>query len=101
MHNPQIAESVHLLPTIFDFGWNARIFLEVLRYRGEKTRGRRSLRTLLFVKLVEQGLGVFQIGGVDALGEPVVDFREHRARLVLLALLSEQTRETRRRAQLP
>ena len=39
-------------------------------------------------QLVEQRLGVLQVGGVEALGEPVVDFGEHRARFVALALLA-------------
>ena len=69
--------------------------------RREKGRGRRYLRALLFVKLVEQGLGILQIGGIEALREPVVDFGKHRARLVVLTLLRQQARETRRRAQLP
>ena len=34
------------------------------------------------ILLVEQRLGVLQIRGVEALGEPVVDFGEHRARFV-------------------
>jgi hypothetical protein len=37
----------------------------------------------------KQRLGVFQVGGVKALGEPVVDFGEYRARLLALALLSK------------
>src|SRR5262249_15774868 len=32
-------------------------------------------------QLLEERLGVLQIGGVEALGEPVVDFGEHRAGL--------------------
>jgi hypothetical protein len=32
-------------------------------------------------------LGVFQIRGVEALGEPAVDFSEHHARFVEAALL--------------
>src|SRR5271155_4828991 len=50
-------------------------------------------------QLVEQRLGVLQVGGVEAFGEPVVDVGEHRARLVALALLREQPREARRSAQ--
>ena len=53
------------------------------------------------LQLVEQRLGVFQVGGVEALGEPVVDFGEHRARFVATTLRCEQPREARRRAQLP
>jgi hypothetical protein len=40
-------------------------------------------------QLVEQRLRIFQIGGVEALGKPVVDVGEHRARLVATALLGE------------
>ena len=36
--------------------------------------------------------------GVEALGEPAVDFREHRARLLAFALFSEQPCETDPRA---
>ena len=50
-------------------------------------------------QFIEQRLGVLQVGGVEALGEPAVDFGEHRARLVAAALRREQPRETRRRAQ--
>src|SRR5260370_40923555 len=38
-------------------------------------------------QLVKQSLGVFQIRGVEAFGEPVVDVREHRARLGAFASL--------------
>jgi hypothetical protein len=48
----------------------------------------------LLAQLIEQRLGVFQIGGVEALGEPAVDFGEHRARFVAFAFLVEQLRET-------
>ena len=83
----------------YDFGWNERISLDVLRHRREKGRGRRSLRALLFVKLVEQGLGIFQVVGVEAFCEPVVDLGEHRARFVAMTLLREQSREAGRGAQ--
>ena len=81
--NPGIAE----LATIFDFGLERENFSRYRVPRREKGRGRKSLRTRLFVQFVEQGLGILQVGGVEALGEPFVDFREHRARLVTLALL--------------
>jgi hypothetical protein len=97
----QARQSAHLPSTIFDFVWSARISLDVMRHRREKGRGRRCLRALLFVKLVEQGPGIFQVGGIETLREPVVDFGQHRARLITLALLRQQARETRRRAQLP
>ena len=34
------------------------------------------------IQLVEQHLGVLQVGGVEALGEPVVDLGERRARFL-------------------
>jgi hypothetical protein len=42
----------------------------------------------LLAEFVEQRVGVLQVGDVEALGEPVVDFGEHRARLIALACLS-------------
>ena len=44
---------------------------------------------LLYTELVEQGLRVFQVGGVEAFGEPVVDVGEHGAGLVAMALRRE------------
>ena len=41
----------------------------------------------LAVQLIEQRLGVVEVGGVEAVGEPAVDFGEHRARFVAFALL--------------
>jgi hypothetical protein len=40
-------------------------------------------------EIVQQRLGVFQIGGVEAFGEPAVDFREHRVGFVAAALFRE------------
>jgi len=51
-------------------------------------------------QLIEQCLRFLEVGGVEALGEPVVDVGEHRASLVALALLGEQPRETCRGTQL-
>ena len=50
---------------------------------------------------IEQRFRIFQIGGVEALGEPVVDFGEHSARFVAALLTSQQARETHGGAQLP
>ena len=52
-------------------------------------------------QFVEQGLGVLQIGGVKALGEPAVYSDERRVRFVALALFSEQPCEAGSRTQLP
>ena len=45
----------------------------------------------------EQRFGLFQILGVEALGEPVVDFGEHYSRLVTTTLFGKQTSEARGR----
>src|SRR5262249_19130210 len=52
-------------------------------------------------QLIEQGLGVLHICSVKALGEPVVDVGEHRARLVAAIGVAQQARETDRCAQFP
>jgi len=50
---------------------------------------RAALMTVIHVpqlgQFVEQSLRVLQVGGVEALGEPVVDFGEHCARLITAA----------------
>src|SRR5216683_2714852 len=51
-------------------------------------------------QLVEQRLCIFEVGGVETLGEPVVYFGEHRARLVATALRCEQSCEAHNRPQL-
>ena len=53
----------------------------------------------LAAQLVEQRLSVVQVGGIEALGEPVVNLGEHRARLVAAAGITEQSREVRGSAQ--
>src|ERR1700687_4345492 len=55
----------------------------------------------LTAEFFEERLGVLQIGGVEAFGEPAVDYREHRARLVAPAVLDVKARETDGRAKLP
>src|SRR5215469_7136628 len=57
-------------------------------------------RSLLVPQLVEQSLGVLQVGGVKALGEPVVDIAEHCARLVTAPSVAQQACEAGGRAQL-
>ena len=42
--------------------------------------------TNLTVQSVEQRLGIFEVGGVEVLGEPVVDISEHRAGFVAATL---------------
>src|SRR5262245_56988799 len=44
-------------------------------------------------KLRQQRLGVLQVGGVEAFGEPVVERGEERAGLVASALVAEQARQ--------
>jgi hypothetical protein len=44
--------------------------------------GKRRKGIPLRCQFVQQRLGVFQVRGVEALGEPVVDFGQHRAGFV-------------------
>jgi hypothetical protein len=57
--------------------------------RGEPL-GSAEMATRSIREAVEQCFCVLQVGSVEAFGEPSVDFGEHRARLVCLALLGEQ-----------
>ncbi len=41
------------------------------------------------LQFLEQRLGILQVGGVEAFGEPAVDGLEERAGLVALALVAE------------
>ena len=41
--------------------------------------------------------GVPQVGGVEAFGEPAVNFSKHRARFIAAAPLREQPRQAHRR----
>jgi hypothetical protein len=50
-------------------------------------------------QLVEQCLRLFQIGGVEALGEPAVDWRQQLARLGAPSLVAPQPRKAHRGAQ--
>jgi hypothetical protein len=50
---------------------------------------------LSIAQLVEQRLGVLQVGGIEALGEPVVDLREHDSRFVWTVLLRKKSCESR------
>jgi hypothetical protein len=43
-------------------------------------------------QFVEQGFGIFQVGGVEAFGEPVEDFGEHRARFIAAVGVAKQSR---------
>src|ERR671918_1919043 len=52
-------------------------------------------------KLLEQRLGVLQVGGVEALGEPAVDRREQVVGLGAPALVAPEPRQAGRGAQLP
>src|SRR5208337_3093072 len=50
-------------------------------------------------QFLQQRPGVFEIGGVEALGEPVVDVGEHRARIVAAVGTHQHSRERGGRAQ--
>jgi hypothetical protein len=55
----------------------------------------------LGTQLLEQRSSVLKVGRVEALGKPIVDFGEPRARLVAAIGVAQQSSETGRRAQLP
>jgi hypothetical protein len=55
----------------------------------------------LLTQLIEERFGVFQVGGVESFGEPVVDFGEHCAGLVAVALFVKEAGEARGCAQFP
>jgi len=55
----------------------------------------------LVCQLVEKRFGVFEVWGVEALGEPVVDFGKHRTRLVATAGIAQQAGKTHCGAKLP
>jgi hypothetical protein len=73
------------------------------QYRGASLVWRQLSISLTMVRLrvefLQQRLGVFQVGGVEALGEPVVGVGERRARLLAAAFLGEQSGEAHCRAQ--
>ena len=52
-------------------------------------------------QLVEQCLGLLEIGRTEALDEPTVDGRQQRTGFGLLALLLPQVRQAQRRPELP
>jgi len=53
----------------------------------------------LVAQLIEQRLGLFKVGGVEAFSEPTVNLREHRTRFVAAALVRKQLYKTHGRAQ--
>src|SRR5215467_3709523 len=55
----------------------------------------------LLIQLIQQSLGVLQVGSVEALGEPVVDFGELRARLIAAIGVAQQPSEAGGGAKLP
>jgi len=52
----------------------------------------------LSTEFVEQCLSIFQIGGAETLGEPVVNLGEHGARLLAAAVFGKQLCEAYGRA---
>ena len=54
----------------------------------------------LCLQLVEQRLRVFQIGGVEAFGEPVVNLGKLLAGLLATTSITQQSGEASRRAEL-
>src|SRR6516225_1389374 len=52
-------------------------------------------------QFVEQRLGLFEVGGIEAFGKPAEDWGEQGSRLLRPALLPAQAGETHRAAQFP
>ena len=52
-------------------------------------------------EFLQQRLGLLQVGGVESLGEPAIDWRQQPTGLGALALLLPQTSEAHGRSQLP
>src|ERR1035437_5439111 len=82
--------------TILDFGTALHAEQSVC---GVVVVALRAQHRCLSTQFVEQGFGVLQVGGVEALGEPVVDLGEHCARLAAAILTLEKAGEARRCAQ--
>jgi hypothetical protein len=57
--------------------------------------------SVLLAQLIEQCFRIFEIGGIESFGEPVVDFREHSARLIAPLLARQQPRKAGYRTQFP
>jgi hypothetical protein len=58
----------------------------ILSTTGVRTPKLDAKQTILTAQFIQQRLGVFQVASIEALGEPAVDFGEHRARLVATVL---------------
>ena len=54
----------------------------------------RALHRCLSRQFIEQRLRVLKVGGVEALGEPVVDVGQYRARFVVASSIAKQPSET-------
>src|SRR5690349_16309818 len=70
-------------------------------YRCHTSNSAYSPSRRLHGQFIKQCLGVLQVGAVEPLGEPAVDFAEHSACFVAAVLQCEQASETDRGAQLP
>jgi hypothetical protein len=68
---------------------------------GIATTGLREIVLTGSRQLVQQGLGVLQVGRVEALGEPAVDRCEEVVRLGVPTLIAPQPSKASGRAQLP
>jgi hypothetical protein len=47
------------------------------------------MQEALITQLCQESLGVLQVGGIEAFGEPVVNVSEHRARFIAAASVAE------------
>ena len=51
-------------------------------------------------QFIEQRLRLFQVGGIETFGKPIINFLKHRVRLLATALLYEQLRQRNGGSQL-
>src|SRR3989442_5382126 len=58
----------------------------------------RGLTHIMLGQLLQQGPGLLEVDGVNPLGEPAVDLRQHLPSFVLLSLLLPHARHTHRHA---
>jgi hypothetical protein len=66
--------------------------------RSKIVSGCRAFTLISSAQFFEQCFGVFQVGGVEAFGEPAVDLKEHCARFLATPPLDEHLREIQHRA---
>src|SRR6516162_4302801 len=86
--------------------YRCRLIAAMVSRAGSASQGHRlsrdlSVGSVLLIEFVEQRLGRFEIGCIEALGEPAVDRREEIMGFGAAALVAAQPGEAHRSAQFP